>query len=397
MKIILIHHFPGVGGGTISALDLARMFEMLGHQVTLAVPSPCQMIKDSCDDIGVNLCSVECPPLFTYHNASTSFLKCAVKYFISLGKNKYWQNFFAKEKPDLVLLNSSPLSTLSSMLKKKGIPCICYVRETFRQNGNNIANSILRNMIGQCDMALYLTEYDRKCWKTKNALQFVMPDVVDDFRYKKHKKEEIQLFKFNQGLNNEIKYILYLGGISKPKGSLDLLKAYQLITSKHNDIGLILLGDTYKGRVFSKSFCITHQGEISYIKACRKIINYLKTKGSPLHEIGIVDDPSFWYEVSDVVVFPVNLVHQPRPAYEAGYYGKPIVLPKLDNFMEYVVDGTNGFLYNKNDENDLAEKLMLSMEGNNSLEVGRANQMMCEETHSFNVGIKILEKCINSL
>ena len=397
MKILLIHHFPGVGGGTISALDLARMLKQLGHEVTLAVPTPCQMIKDSCKDIDVDLCSVVRPPLFTYHNASSSFAKCSVKYLISLKATEYWRDFLMKVKPEMVILNSSPMATLSGLLNKMGIPCICFVRETFRQHGNKLANTILRNMIGRCDMALYLTEFDKRSWNTKNTLQEVMPDVVDEYRYKKHKTEEIQSFRFNQGLNKEIKYILYLGGISKPKGSLDLLKAYRLISTKHNNIGLIVLGNTYNGNTISKFFSITHSGEAYYVKECRKILDELKHENKPIKEIGIVDDPSFWYEVSDVVVFPVNLVHQPRPAYEAGYYSKPIVLPKLENFMEYVENGLNGFLYNKNDENDLAEKLVLSMEGNNSLEVGRANQIRYEKTHSFKVGVNILEKCIKSL
>lgn len=397
MKILLIHHFPGVGGGTISALDLARMLKMLSHEVTMAVPSPCQMIVDNCRENGITLCSVKRPPLFTYHNASSSSIRCAVKYVLSLRSKRYWKNFFVENKPELVIFNSSPMATLAATLNKMNIPCICCVRETFRLHGNKMANTILRKMIGRCDMALYLTEYDRKCWNTKNTLQGVMPDVVDENRYKMNDSAAIELFRKEKELRDNTKYILYLGGISRPKGSLGLLKAFRRVSLNNKNIGLLLLGNTYQDQVLGRKFCLTHRGEASYIKECRDIIEDLKQKFVPIVEVGIVNDTSLWYEASDAVVFPVELVHQPRPAYEAGHYGKPIVLPKLENFMEYVTDGENGFMYEKNDINDLAEKLIKSVEEGNGVKAGRANQKKCQETHSFEVGMKILEKSIDML
>ena len=246
-------------------------------------------------------------------------------------------------------------------------------------------------------MALFLTEYDKKCWNTKNLLQDVMPDVVDKNRYLKHSTEEILSFKRKWNLRDDTKYILYLGGISRQKGSLNLLKAFQQITDKYNNIGLLLLGDTYKKQTLSKSFCYIHQSEASYIKECRMLIERLEQKSVPLVEVGIVNDTSLWYEVSDAVVFPVELVHQPRPAYEAGFYGKPIVLPKLENFMEYVSDGVNGFMYLKNDTHDLAEKLLESVKEGIGDNAGKSNQMKYQETHSFEVGMMILNKNINVL
>lgn len=395
MNILLIHHFPGVGGGTISALDVIRILRKQGHNVTFAIPNPCQMVVESCKSLGVRIKEIKLPPLYTYHNASSNAAKCVIKYIVSLKNKSYWKELLVAEAPDLVILNSVSQAPLISVVNSLGIRCIITIRETFRSQGSKIANKVLVNMISKADIALYLTEYDKKQWNSRNRICAVLPDVVDDNRYTKHTQENIEDFQNKESLQKKVKYILYLGGISSVKGALDLLLAYERIAEKRTDIGLLLLGNNNRD-VKGKLFRIFNKSEYNYYKKCHALIDKFINYGYPVKDVGIVPDTSFWYEVSTVVVFPVTSVHQPRPAYEAGYYSKPIILPKFENFCEYLRDGVNGFYYERGNFEDLAQKIDHLLIDTFSLEkIGMNNHSVFESTHSMNKAEVVLKDIIN--
>lgn len=389
MKLLIVHHFPGVGGGTISALDVAKMLRMMGHEVKLAIPSPCDMVIQSCNELGVHIRNIIPPPLFTYHNASSNAIKCIVKYTISKRNCHYWKKFLQEEKPDVVVLNSVAQAPLINIINALGIKSIITIRETFRLNGSKLTNLYLRHMISKADAALYLTEFDKKQWKTNNRITGVLPDIVDELRFVQHSKEEEYTFKKTYSISENVNYILYLGGISSVKGALDLLLAFELLANKRADVGLILLGNIHK-EVSSHTYKILNRKEYNYQKKCHYIIDRLLRKKVALKIVGTVSDPSFWYESSSVVVFPVTSVHQPRPAYEAGYYKKPIILPDYKNYEDYLVEGYNGHYYKHGNYKDLAAKIEKTISSENYAILGVNNFDSYFKTHSLNVAKTIL-------
>lgn len=390
MNILLVHHFPGVGGGTISALDVIRILRKQGHNVTFAIPKPCQMVVDCCESLGVRIKEIKLPPLYTYHNASSNAVKCVIKYLLSLKNKSYWKELLKDEAPDVVILNSVSQAPLISVVNSLNIRCIITIRETFRNQGSKIANKALIKMISQADVALYLTEYDKKQWNSHNRINVVLPDIVDDNRYTKHSQEEIEDFLNKESLQKKVKYILYLGGISSVKGALNLLLAYERIAEKRKDIGLLLLGNNNRD-VKGKLFRIFNKSEYDYYKKCHALIDKFIKYGYPVKDVGIVPDTSYWYESSAVVVFPVTSVHQPRPAYEAGYYSKPIILPQFDNFCEYLIDGVNGLYYERDNFEDLAQKIDYLLGEKVDLEnIGMNNHSTFESSHSIRKAEDIL-------
>ena len=59
-----------------------------------------------------------------------------------------------------------------------------------------------------------------------------------------------------------------------------------------------------------------------------------------------------------MIIFPVKKVHQPRPVYEAGYYGRTVVIPNYDNFNESIINGYNGYTYKKNNIESFEKSLI---------------------------------------
>ena len=272
MDILLVHHFPGVGGGTISALDVIRILRERGHNVTFAIPKPCQMVIDTCETLGVRIREIKLPPLFTYHNASSNAVKCLTKYLVSPKNRVYWKEFLTEVAPDIVILNSVSQAPLISVINSLGIRSIITIRETFRSQGSKIVNKVLVNMISQADVALYLTEYDKIQWNSRNRTCAVLPDIVDDNRYKKHSLKGIEEFLNKESLQKSVKYILYLGGISSVKGALDLLRAYEIIAEKRKDIGLLLLGNNNRD-VKGELFRFFNRCEYNYYRKCHTLID----------------------------------------------------------------------------------------------------------------------------
>lgn len=398
MKILLVHHSSMIGGGTISALDVVKMLRMLGHQVVLAVPQESDILKSTCSSLNVEINVVGPPPLFTYHSASTNAFKCVCKYLVSYFKQrKYWYCYLKELAPDLVVLNSVTQAPIIQILKKLGIKTICTIRETFRASGFWIVNYALRKMVSEADAALFLTDFDKSQWATRNIVQKVLPDVVDDERYVKHSEAQIQNFRNTHGLSRNTQYMLYLGGIAYAKGAKDLLEAYNLLESKNRNVGLILIGNLHNEKSSTLSR-ILHYKEIKYRKDCRSIIQTLKEKKYPVIEVGLVSDTSYWYEVASAVIFPVKMVHQPRPAYEAGYYKKPVILPAYDNFKEYLINGKNGLIYEINDISSLAEKMYTLVSCSDMAgQMGCINYEMYKNTHSFGVGLRVLKDVLDNL
>lgn len=396
MIILLVHHFPGVGGGTISGLDVASMLKDLGHEVFFSVPDPGTMIKESCDKKGIVCLNSPKLLLLTYHNASTNGLRCMLKYLTNRTPYKRWKKFLKDVNPDLVILNSSSQAPLIKVVKELNIPCFCCIRETYRGKGSTLINGILRRMISKADAALYLTSFDMKEWNTANKVQKVLPDIVDSQRYNIHNTNEIDSFKKENGIRNDVKYVLFLGGKSYIKGTLELLKAYSFVYSKNNNIGLILLGDSYLNKSLGKLFRIFHSFDYHYISDCRELVHQFIAKKMPVLDVGVMDDTSFWFESADLVAFPANTVHQPRPAYEAGYYHKPVILPDFDNFKDYFHEGENGLFYKKNSVNDLADKISFMCDSSEMLEqLGAGNHKAYLSSHSYCVAKDILENLLN--
>lgn len=364
MKILLVHHSAMIGGGTISALDVAKMLRALGHEVVFAAPRESEILTTSCSAINVKLDVVGTPPLYTYHNASTNGVKCFCKYIYSYIKQKNkWHDYILSVNPDIVILNSVTQAPLIRIVKDLGIKTICTVRETYRERGSWVFNQMLRSMVSKAEAALYLTKFDKKQWATHNAIQEVLPDVVDEDRYIKHTESQIMDFKITHGLDPKIHYLLYLGGIAYAKGAKDLLEAYNRVVQHNKNVGLILVGNPHKEKM-NFIFRFLNYREYKYRKECHSFIEKFKDNCYPVKEVGLVADTSYWYESSSAIVFPVKMVHQPRPAYEAGYYQKPIILPGYDNFRDYLINGSNGMLYNIDDINSLAKKIEMLMSSN---------------------------------
>lgn len=379
-KVLVIHHCSGIGGGTISFLDVVRSFVAQGgFQVDVALPDEKTMTHDILATLDCTVIRSPQPCLLLNFNGTKRLLSTAFTYFATLRRLKEWRAFFQSHRYDLVVVNTSAQSPILPILKELGIPSLCYIRETRNEKRWRILSRIQDAQLSTASCLSFLTGFDKAQWNLKGPLEVVIPDCYIPFPKLEGVSND---FPNVQHLIDQTKCkVLFLGGLSPIKGLKVLLDA--LAYDVHDDFQLIILGATMKRSHSFKRF-IPKTGECYSNEMMGKIeaVNQ-KHPGKVLSVPSQVDlEP--WYEACDVVVFPAPVAHQARPIYEAGFFQKPIIVSDYPNYVENLVDGWSGLFANPFDPKDWYSKL-LSLQRDESLRLslGHNNQALSEKNHSF--------------
>lgn len=394
MKIMIIQHYGGVGGGTNSCIDVAKILKRMGHNITIAISSPTSEVQSICEEQGVPI--IEVPPVvqLNYHSASGSVFSSLVKMVLSYRWHSAWRRFFDQLEIDVVVLNDSTPLPMANMIKKAGMKCLCTIRETCREKNDSIWNNIIRHFAKNLDAVAFLTNFDKSRWSFPNTVhQYVLPDVVDTDRYTLSESPS----EVEAGTNEAVTF-LYLGGFSYSKGALDLIKAFGKVISAGHRAYLYILGDTFVGDRTHGIRSSIKKGQYKFVAQCLQSVEQINKEHKYIFLEGRKKDVSQWYQKSDVIIFPVKDVHQARPVYEAGLYRKPVIVPDYDNFEESVVNSVNGLTYFKNDIDSLAEKMIQFIKAPNLIkELGINNESMYKKSHTIEYAQSVLEEILVDL
>lgn len=400
LKILIIHHFGGIGGGFKSCVDVAKMFKNSGHDVTIGLPELDDSAKSLLKKNAIKF-RIDIPNIieFNYHNASSSSFNTVVKYIISLKNKNKWKEFFLSQDYDIVVLNSLIQVPLIKYIKASKKKTILFIRETIKNNRNTLFNRILLSKLSKADAVVFLTKYDQETWKIKKGpIQVVIPDIVDISSFSvSHMK--IKYKKSNLRVKENTTCFLYLGGLCFVKGALDLLLAFNQYLKAGNEGHLFILGSDFKffsNLGYLKKF--VHKKDIKYTEECLSIIKKINRNECNITFVGVTQTPEEWYSISDIVIFPVKKVHQARPVYEAGYFKKPVILPKYPHFKEAVIENYNGLFYQPGNIEDLSQKMMeLSKNSEKRNKLGKNNMEMYKQIHTFQNAEFILRELLQKL
>ena len=135
--------------------------------------------------------------------------------------------------------------------------------------------------------------------------------------------------------------ILFLGGISKEKGTDTILQAFEKLLKRQPNSYLIIAGahpyehDTRFALHYILSPSARYLEQIRTIS--KRLGNHVIYTG-PSRKI-----PSL-IALSTVVVFPASVGHFARPIIEAACMAKPVIASALPPLQELVIDQTTGYL-----------------------------------------------------
>lgn len=376
-KIAIISHYGGLGGGTKSLMNLLCILSE-NYNVDLYIQNPQREVINIISKISnVEIIIINAIPVIPLYSGgpSTIFLKFYYHIFKSFLGISIFLKKFNEKKYNLVIVNSILLCWISYFFKydtKK----ICFVRET---KIKSIFNNIQEYLLKKFDAVVFLSNYDKFSWNIENC--YVIENTLDKSSFSKCITNSLTLSQGDfttEGVNlsshkKKIKF-LYMGGDAYIKGFYHLIFA------------LIILK-------YKREFQLTILGKIN--RRFNKVLLSVLGRDS-IVVCGLVSDISFYYQECDIVVFPVTVPHQGRPIIEAGYFSKPVIIPDMECFKEFVEDNLNGFCYKSKSVKGLINKMILCIDFPNvSFVAGLKNRQLFDKKHSDDLYLIKIHKLIN--
>lgn len=396
-KIMFIHHSGTIGGAGVSlyntVLTLAKKFE-----VTVYCPAEPDLYYKFLEKKNINVKTYSFPlGSIPYYSGgakvlSPNFIKSIIN--INLYQEK-WERILELERPDLLIVNSRILSWFSILTTKLKINSICFVRETREKSIFNIINDIQKAFLEKFSAVVFISNYDKKIENLKNAESTVVPNFINtkDYSQSNNKLELCTTY----GIDDSNFNILFVGGMLRIKGFDVAVKALKYL--KDYNVRLIVAGDPKFKYKENKSFTNKVYNFIKkrYEKNINNEINDNKLNNLII-KVGIQNNMRNLYELADVLIFPANVPHQARPAFEAGAQKKPVIMPDFKNTEEYIKDGVNGLVFKHHNPKSLADKIIMLIENKElKTKLGEENFKHTMKNHTKKNSEKLLLEIVNKV
>ena len=375
-RVLLIHHSGLFGGAGLSLLDLWQHLER-EYEVTALIPESPPDLRDILLARGYEAKTFPGRlGKLPYYSGGESLLRPRFWYYfmLTIMQRGRWKRIIEREGPEIVVVNSGVLCWMVKVMT--GVVSICYVRETMRGRPTSLINRYLRRLRDKFDAVCYLSEYDLAQDKLGSATQLLVPDAVDPVHFSMtfDRREACEQL----GVSTRPFNVLYLGGASVLKGYDQMLRVAKYLRGV--DIQVIMAG--YLGPSRRRWGLVRGPGRRRADRELAELANELEAEGVT-RSTGIVPDVRVAYAACDVVVFPMREPHQARPAFEAGFQGKPIIISGFQNVRGCVEHGVNGLLFRPGDERDLARAILMIASNPVELErMGAENRRHALARHS---------------
>ncbi len=179
--------------------------------------------------------------------------------------------------------------------------------------------------------------------------------------------------KFKSLKNDDKLKLLFFGQIKKVKGLKTLLEAMKILKDADQKIELVIAGKAWKSdlNVYTELISKLNISEI------------VKTNFSYIPD----SEVSNYFNSADLIVLPYTKIYQSGVLLLSMSYGKPVICSDLDPFKEIIIDNENGFLFQSENEIDLAKKIIDIIEKNKLSSVTEnANALISSKFDWINIG-----------
>lgn len=177
---------------------------------------------------------------------------------------------------------------------------------------------------------------------------WIAPDAVDNYYFTEmSEKAEKRINEFKEKKGYPKKVLLYVGRLIKEKGVLDLLKAFEKISDKKRNLGLVLVGKGGEEENY-KNFC-----------AEKNLKNIFFEGFIPQSQLPV------YYAAADVFVLPTYSDTWGLVLNEAMACKLPVISSNVAGASFDLIDeGRNGFTFKKGNIDDLVCQILRVLNGN---------------------------------
>lgn len=355
-----------VGGGTISLVDVSRMLSKSYNVVVLLPNRNSELLTEMLSEYATVKFYSGIMPEISYYSGSKTLSLGFLKTY--LGKKRDTAEIIGlieKETPDIILANSIVQCVMGKHLEHLPAKKFIYIRETFRET--KISDYIIKLINKYFDGVFCISPYEKEYAKFDIPCE-VVTDCFVPYK-KKTEKFEIAENKFN---------VLFMGGSSEIKGLSVLLDSIAHVKSKN--INYIICGNIHHIAYTLKNY-ILHN---SLIRKSKRIESIIESNKENIKLMGFVSDTESLICKCDVLVFPSTVPHQSRPAIEAGFLKKPVILSDFIQTECFYQHNYNCLTFKPNDPVDLAKQIdALASDISFAKKLGETNYHTCNEQHNF--------------
>jgi glycosyltransferase involved in cell wall biosynthesis len=381
-KILYIHHGKGLGGAPLSLLYLIQNLDKEKFEpivLFLHYSEAVELYKSK----NINLAGIVDLQDFPHSKIRWYRWYHPHLFFRSILDSFKTRFFIAKKwikkiNPDLIHLNTSSLTVWAQVAKKMKIPVVSHVREPLANGYFGVRKNIITKRVQKySDVITPICNNDANPWRSCSKVQ-VINNSVDHHKFDKNLSPKSFCEKYN--LNKNDPKVLFLGGLSKEKGTLEVLKIFKQLLKLLPNSKLILAGcfDLSINSILSFKRYFPNQ------RYNLKIKKILKSISSSIVFTGPIKEVEAALKASDVLLVPFTQGHFARPIIEAGFMAKPVIASKLAPLDELMIHGQTGYLLDLKNKGLWVEKLYALMTNKKLNEqIGNKAYEFC--TKNFNV------------
>ena len=392
-KLMFIHHSGLVGGAGVSLINVIKSVSEQ-HEVFVYVPcEPNDMInllKQSEKSHGIKVKTYgRRIGAITYYSGGDTLKNVRFWYRISLifMQWKMWNKLIRECNPDIVIVNSKILCWMSLLREVRKRKSFCFVRETMKGNERSRINKIISKLLSYYKRVVFISEFDAKCEQLDTSQKKVIHNYIEESQFDLTVSRAEASKRL--GLREDTFHVLYVGGVSYMKG-FDLI--VRAVLECGPNVELVVAGNNCKDAMSTKNKRI-----LKYVKEWEGIVEK-KDRFEQIHMVGKQKDMSNCYASCDVLVFPMRAAHQSRPAFEAGYFSKPVIITDFDNIAETVKNGDNGYVVQPDSVEEIIASIKKLMTNEKErIKMGEHNRQNTEKMHNKEKNINLISEMIKEL
>lgn len=335
-KVMIFHHVGGMGGGSISMIEMARQLQKKYEVVAVIPKMNSELLSEKLSEYARVIHIDGTFPQFAYYSGSQGIVSrtFARTFFTGKAYSEKMREIAKREKPDIIIANAVVELRLGKILSDIPAKKILYIRETFIENF--ISKKMIKFIGKYFDGVLCISPYEKEYAKFK-----IPCEVVADCEYSSQNPD----FEKRDGKDFRV---LYLGGIPELKGARTLLRSVKYVDS---DVRFVLAGrfDYMQPTLLNR---IVHRHTLNYEKEIRTLIKEAKDR---IECLGFVNDIASVIKNADVIAVPFSKAHQSRAVIEAAEYAKPVIMSDFKQVHAYCINGYNCLTFDSKKPSELAK------------------------------------------
>lgn len=340
MKILCISHGRTLHGAERSFIEMLEALSIAGHELHAIFPANCVLI-DLCKPY-IKDYTIISQPWWSCNEARLPWrekIRVLKRIFIHT-KESY--RLIKNENPDLVITNTSVTicgAIASKIAQKKHF---WYIREIGKVDlglnfifGKRLSLWLINKLSSKVLFNSFFLESSYKKYISKKKRNVI---------YQAVKSSTNNQFVQKHTTSNQLTLII-VGRFAEGKGQMVAVKAGHHLLRQDIEIKLLLVGagsDTYSNQIRQ------------YIKE-NELCPYIQL-------IDFVEDITEYYEQSDIALVCSRCEAFGRVTVESMKMGLPVVASDRGANSELIKDGFNGYLYEYENSEDLANKILLLRE-----------------------------------